>query len=271
MRRRLLPLVLTLALGACATEPPAPPVGTAMSTAQIDAAGVAVLDRILTGVRPARDLAMNRFVRCVADALIQQLPDDPSRWQVIVIDDPAANVVALPGRGLVVSAGLLTLVRHEKGIFGKIANAFESRPESAVPYDQEPMAGAIAHTLAHYASAQAAQQAAGSALGEEMRRLLATGRDGYPPSYDREQEAATDRAAFALMARAGFHPRGMLALWQDFDTATTMDYAQGLRAPRFLGVHPLDRARLKALEAGAAQALPAYDEAGGQGHRPACG
>ncbi len=153
MRRRS--ACAALALLACACATPDPYAG--LSGAALEAAGAARFAEYRREARPVLDAARNRYVRCVADALIRALPDDPAAWEVVIFDDPLPEAFAEPGRKLGVDSRLLQVAE-----------------------DQDELGAAIAHALAGVqalegkaAEVDAAGQALAARAGFEPARGLA--------------------------------------------------------------------------------------------------
>ena len=67
-----------------------------------------------------------------------------------------------------------------------------------------------------------------------------------------------------IMARAGFDPRGAVALWRN------MSAAGGARSPEWLSTHPDPASRLRELESRADALLPTMQAARSAGKAPRC-
>jgi predicted Zn-dependent protease len=82
--------------------------------------------------------------------------------------------------------------------------------------------------------------------------------------YSRLHEAEADRIGLDLMARAGFDPRGAVALWRNMER-------QGEGGTlAFLSTHPSHGQRIEALERQLPAAERLYREALAAGRRPDC-
>jgi predicted Zn-dependent protease len=80
----------------------------------------------------------------------------------------------------------------------------------------------------------------------------------------RVQESEADVVGQQLMAKAGYDPRGAVALWQN------MAAAGGGRAPEWLSTHPDPSSRLRELQARADGLLPSMEAARRAGNTPRC-
>ena len=82
--------------------------------------------------------------------------------------------------------------------------------------------------------------------------------------YSRSHESEADLTGLDLMARAGFDPRESVALWRN------MARAAGGQPVEFLSTHPGHETRVRALQAGMAEAMVLYRQARAGGRAPAC-
>lgn len=71
--------------------------------------------------------------------------------------------------------------------------------------------------------------------------------------YSRNQELEADRLGLDYMARAGYDPRGAVALWEKMGQA-------GGQPPAFLSTHPAPRQRIEELQAMLPEAMETYRE-----------
>lgn len=261
--RKHLPTVLAglalAGLAACATAPTGRSQLILVADADMARMGATAFDQVKASGKLSTDAAQLRYVRCVADALIVQLPAAWRQppWEVVVLADDSANAFALPGGKVGVHAGLLKLAA-----------------------DQDQLAAVIGHELAHVVSrhaaervsqqfaAEAALQAVNSATGgqrQQLMGLLGVGAQaGVLLPFSRQHESEADVLGQRYMAAAGFDPRAAAALWRN------MAAQPGNRPPAFLSTHPDPARRIAGLEAAAPALVPVYEEARAAGRRPAC-
>ncbi len=70
--------------------------------------------------------------------------------------------------------------------------------------------------------------------------------------YSRVQESEADHIGLVLMAKAGYDPRGAIALWQ------RMNAKGGSRPPEFLSTHPAPESRIRNIESLIPEAMHYY-------------
>jgi predicted Zn-dependent protease len=263
MRLRPAKLAALLALGlaaACTTTPTGRSQLILVSDADMDRMGATAFAQVKAGGKVSRDAGANRYVGCVARAVIAQLPE-PARskpWEVVVIDDPSANAFALPGGKVGVHTGLLKVAAN-----------------------QDQLASVIGHELGHVTSRHAAErvsnqfatdtalQVLNTATGGERQQLLGLlglgAQAGIALPFSRQHETEADVLGQRYMANAGFDPRAAATLWQNMQKQ-----AGGSRPPAWLSTHPDPQRRIQTLAAAAPGLMPAYEQARAAGRRPNC-
>jgi predicted Zn-dependent protease len=262
MHYGLICLVILL-LAACATSPLGRSQLRLFPPGEIAAMGATAFDKLKAETPQSRDPRVNRYVRCVADAITSDLraTQGQTAWEVVVFADDSANAFALPGGKVGVYTGLLR-----------------------VAVNQDQLATVIGHEVAHvladhpneristmYATQLGLQQVV-SILGgasspgqQQLMGLLGVGAQvGVILPFSRTQEREADLLGLDLMARAGFDPRQSLELWQ------RMAQAGGARPPEFLSTHPSSETRMKDLSERLPTVMPLYEQARAQGKRPNC-
>lgn len=269
----LLPLalaaVIAASVAACATT--TSPTGRtqyvgAVSQAELDQLGARAFAETKASKQQTTNAGQRSYVACVTNAIVAQLaPDWRSRgaWETAVFVDAEPNAFALPGG----KVGVYT------GIFG-------------VAKTQDQLAGVVAHEIGHVVSnhhneritrqmgTQTALQIGGALLGSAYGQSAANAavqggsvlaQTGFLLPGSRAQESEADVVGQQLMARAGFDPRGAVALWQN------MIAAGGSRPPQWLSTHPDPQARIGELQQRAASLVPEYERARAAGRKPRCG
>lgn len=200
---------------------------------------------------------VQRYVECVANQIIAQLPPDQSGldWEVVVFDEESINAFADPNGKIGVFNGLL-----------KVADT----PDS--------LAAVIGHEVAHATQGHVMDRAKrgarqdvwvmlGSAATGIRQDLLRQGvAVGLALPFAREQETDADLVGLRYMAQAGFDPRAAVTLWKN------MAAAKDSRAnvPEFLSTHPSDSTRIDNMIKSLTPALVQYNAAREAGNRPAC-
>lgn len=260
-RKHLLSAALLLAVvAACSTAPTGRRQFIVVGDGDMAKMGAAAFDEIKGKGKLANDPAAARYVGCVADALIAQLPEASRRqpWEVVLIAEDSANAFALPGGKVGVHTGLLKLATT-----------------------QDELAAVIGHELAHVVSRHAAErvsqqfateaalQVADSASGGEHQQLLgllgAGAQAGVLLPFSRKHESEADELGQRYMAEAGFDPAAAVALWQAMAKANG-----GQRVPAWLSTHPDPAQRIAKLAKRAPALAPVYQQARAAGRIPKC-
>lgn len=252
-------LLTALVLSACTVSPLGRRQLKLFPEAQMAEMGLAAFDKIKTEVPQSSDPKALAYVRCVAGAITDQLPDAAS-WEVVVFEDTSANAFALPGGRIGVHSGLF-----------KVAS------------NQDQLAAVLGHEVAHVVSGHAnervshsyaaqtgvglVQVIAGSASPgqQQLIGLLGAGvHYGILMPYSRTQETEADLVGLDLMARAGFDPRESISLW------VNMSEQSGGQPPEFLSTHPAHDTRIRGLRERMPSAMGLHEEARRAGKAPAC-
>ncbi|GEK73069.1 MULTISPECIES: M48 family metallopeptidase [Halomonas] len=208
------------------------------------------------------DAALERRVRCVADAVVDAArrhyprADVPEAWEVVVFDDPTPNAFALPGGRIGVHRGLLRVAETPAQLSAVIGHE-------------------VAHVLADHGNERLTQRlgikaallvvglfSEGELAGEPLRQALGVGaRLGISLPFSRTHEEEADLMGLEIMAAAGFAPEASVALWRN------MAAAGGGQPPQFLSTHPAHESRIEALQ----RHLAGARRLGPEAAPPACG
>ncbi len=181
----------------------------------------------VNNVRP-ENLDIQTFVECIADQLIDVLPDefDGLDWEIIVFEDESPNAYALMGGKIGVNTGIF-----------KVAET------------PDALAAVIGHEIAHltedHVYERAQRHLAGEAIGiigSAITRLPSTTRTAtalaFTLPFSRSQETDADIVGLRYMSLAGFDPRSTINLWKNMS-------AQGdSQRSDFASTHPSDSRRL---------------------------
>ena len=263
MRHTIAMLVVVALLAACATTTTSTGrrqyVG-AVSQAQLNQLGAQAFTEAKQKGPLSKDAKQNAYVRCVVNALVQQLPADQRSiaWETAVFAEKEPNAYALPGGKVGVNTGIFTVAKN-----------------------QDQLAAVIGHEIGHVVERHHDERitrqmgAAGAvqllgALAGDYGQLASQGgsmlaQTGFLLPGSRTQESEADVVGQRMMAQAGFDPRAAVALWQN------MIAAGGSRPPQWLSTHPDPQSRISELQARANQLVPTYEQARAAGRRPQCG
>lgn len=256
-------LFICILLTACATSPTGRKQLILIGDDQMNKMGITSFQQMKTSQKVSHNKKTNRYVNCVADAIIKALPEKWSgeQWEVVVFEDKSANAFALPGGKIGVHTGLLKVAQNADQL-------------AAV------MGHEVGHVLARHGAERVSQQVAAQTgmqvadvmvkqkvKGSTEQRLLMAGlglgaKFGVLLPYSRTHESEADLIGLELMARAGFQPEQSVNLWQNMAKA-----AGGKRPPQFMSTHPNPEKRIKQLQENMSQAKQIRQNSP---HRPKC-
>lgn len=261
MARMIAMIAIMSLLFACAVSPTGRKQVLLFSGDQMSQMGVAAYESLQKEKQPVKDTKVNRYVNCVTDHLLKQLPAELKSvaWEVSVFDDETPNAFALPGGKIGVHTGML-----------EIAST------------QEQLAAVIGHEIGHVwanhgnermsqnAVAQMGMQVASVIAGEPSpEKQMALGAlgiatQGVVLKYSRKHEKEADAIGLDMMAKAGFDPQQAVTLWKK------MAEQGGARPPEFMSTHPSEATRIEKLKAQMSGVMPFYKRAVNSGNKPNC-
>lgn len=205
---------------------------------------------------------LTAYVACVAQAIVNELSEGPSQWEIAVFRDPSANAFALPGGKIGVNTGLLEIATNQDQLAAVIGHE-------------------VGHVLANHSNERLSQEYAVNIIlsliysffGDESKisddiaiKALGLGAQfGVLLPFSRTHESESDAIGLDLMAQAGFDPRKSVSLWRNMERASK---SQSLE---FLSTHPSHDTRIEDLKANMDQAMQLFESARAQGRQPMCG
>ncbi|RUO38753.1 peptidase [Aliidiomarina shirensis] len=211
----------------------------------------------------SNDPELNAYAQCVADAIIEVLPDEYANieWEVAVFDSEAINAFALPGGHIGFYTGIMKLAENEHQL-------------AAI------MGHEIGHVMAEHSSERMSTNLviSGGLLGADMllserpteQRAMIMGALGIGTQlavalpYSRTHESEADEIGLDLMARAGFRPEEAPKLWENMA-------AQGSGStPELLSTHPSPTSRIRDLSSQVPGVMPLYQARVSAGSLPKC-
>ncbi|GMQ96147.1 MAG: M48 family metallopeptidase [Gammaproteobacteria bacterium] len=252
----LLIMLVPMALAGCGTSPTGRNQLLVFPADQLDAMGVQAFEEMRTQLTVETDPAVNDYVRCVATAITDEVPDKGTSWEVVVFKDDNANAFALPGGKMGVYTGMLKVAENQDQLASVLGHE-------------------VGHVIAQHGNERMSQQqltnvalAAASASGyldtASMQALGLGAQIGILLPYSRAHESEADVIGLDLMAQAGFDPRESVQLWKN------MEKTGGGAPPEFLSTHPAGGTRIDNLLSQMADALGAYNDARAKGRKPDC-
>ena len=260
MLKKIVVVLITLLVISCVTSPTGRKQLVLMPVDQVDAMGVEAFNTIKQETPLETNSQVNRYVTCVANAIIQVSNSTVKSWEIAVFKDESANAFALPGGKIGVNTGLLKVAEDQNQLGTVIGHE-------------------VAHVLANHSNERVSQEYAiqqgmeliqavtnvQTQMGQTMMGLLGVGAQfGILLPYSRVHESEADLLGLNLMATAGFDPRASITLWQN------MERAGGSDPPEFLSTHPSHSTRINDLQNAMNNALPLYQQAQVSGRRPNC-
>lgn len=259
-------LMSSLLMAGCSVSPTGERTLLLNSPQQMNAMGSQSFEQMKQKLDIETDARTNRYVQCVADAILMQVPREygyaPQDWELVVFKDEAVNAFALPGGKMGVYTGMLKLTENQHQLASVIGHE-------------------VSHVLAQHGNARMSQQmltqlgmaAATIALADrvdtktQQAAILAMGlgvQYGVLLPYSRQHESEADKLGQSLMAQAGFDPREAVTLWQK------MAQKGNAQPPELLSTHPAPGTRIRQLDAQVQAYMPLYQQALAQGRRPKC-
>ena len=261
MKNVTLLVAVSALLLACATSPTGRKQLLLMPEGQLNKMGIAAFAEMKKKSTIESSTVTNRYVNCVAKAVIGALPEEQQAgWEVVVFKEDSANAFALPGRKIGVHTGML-----------KIAST------------QDQLASVIGHEVGHVLAqhgnermsigtvAQLGYQVANASLNDgsrESKMIMAAigigAQVGVQLPFSRAHESEADLMGQQLMARAGFNPEASVEVWQNM--------AKGSKGapPEFLSTHPAHSTRIQQLQSTMEGAMNTYRVARMGGAKPKC-
>lgn len=265
--------VLVLGLVGCATSPTGRKQLQLLPEDTMAQMGVQSFQQVKQETPAAKDPQKVAYVRCVADALVKNIPADLAKragveggnWEVVVFEVEEPNAFALPGGKIGVHTGLLNYAKTPDQLAAVIGHEIahvaaehgnERVSQSLAAESGMSLLGAIAATN-DPAKAERRQLVLGLiGLGAQVGLLL---------PFSRTHESEADEIGLELMARAGFNPDQAVNLWENMSKA-----GGGARPPEFLSTHPAPETRIANLRALAPKAKTLQKEALAAGRHPSC-
>jgi predicted Zn-dependent protease len=180
------------------------------------------------------DSNVQRYVRGVADRLVQVSERPHLPWGFHVLDDAAINAFAFPGGFIFITRGLLTHITSES-----------------------ELAGVLGHEIGHVTARHSAQMITraqiaqtglivGSVVSPTVRDIAGAASAGLGLlflKYGRDAEHQADELGFRYVTRDGYDPRGISTTFQML--AATTSLTGGGRLPEWQSTHPYPENRVE--------------------------
>jgi predicted Zn-dependent protease len=210
------------------------------SPKQLDEMGSSSFEELKKKEKINQDPAINQFVQCVANAIIEQVPQSvhEGSWEVVVFDSEQVNAFALPGGKIGVYTGLLKVTDNQHqlaAVIGhEVGHVIEQHSNERLSSNSLAQTGLVLASAVLEANDVKARQQwmAGLGLGLQYGVLM---------PYSRSHESEADIVGEDLMAKSGFDPSASIELWKN------MAKASGQQPPEWLSTHPSHTTRIQQL------------------------
>jgi len=212
---------------------------TEMSVEQEIALGDDLTARLLGAMPPLNDPELQSYVNRVGRWLTLQTERPDLPWRFVVVDTDSLGAFATPGGNIIVTTGLLRLMRDENELAGvlahEIAHVVEKHHAKAI------MKQARAELARDVAADIASQYVSKNPLVTEA--LMNAGMNIYSSGLDQSDELAADSAGTVIAARGGYDPLGLLLVLTTLDSIDTAEP----RGSLMFSTHPPTRERIDRL------------------------
>ena len=261
---KLLTVVVTvIAIAACTTSPTGRKQLNFFSGSALNSMGAEAFSQIKQEETVSTDPALNQYAQCIADAIIEVLPQEYSHieWEVVVFESATINAFALPGGYIGFYTGILKLAENEHQVAAvmghEIGHVMADHSSERLSTNLLISAGLLAADIAtsERSAGQRAMIMAGLGITSQLAVAL---------PYSRRHESEADEIGLDLMARAGFQPDQAPRLWE------LMAQAGGGGTPELLSTHPSPDSRIRDLTNQIPRVMPYYEERARQGRLTRC-
>lgn len=261
---KLLTVVVTvIVVAACTTSPTGRKQLNFFSGSALNSMGAEAFAQIKQEEKVSSDAELNQYAQCIADAIIEVLPQEYSHieWEVVVFESATINAFALPGGYIGFYTGILKLAENEHQVAAvmghEIGHVMADHSSERLSTNLLISAGLLAADIAtsDRSAGQRAMIMAGLGITSQLAVAL---------PYSRRHESEADEIGLDLMARAGFQPDQAPRLWE------LMAQAGGGGTPELLSTHPSPDSRIRDLTNQIPRVMPYYEERARQGRLTRC-
>jgi len=261
---KLLTVVVTvIVVAACTTSPTGRKQLNFFSGSALNSMGAEAFAQIKQEENVSSDAELNQYAQCIADAIIEVLPQEYSHieWEVVVFESATINAFALPGGYIGFYTGILKLAENEHQVAAvmghEIGHVMADHSSERLSTNLLISAGLLTADIAtsNRSAGQRAMIMAGLGITSQLAVAL---------PYSRRHESEADEIGLDLMARAGFQPDQAPRLWE------LMAQAGGGGTPELLSTHPSPDSRIRDLTNQIPRVMPYYEERARQGRLTRC-
>jgi predicted Zn-dependent protease len=221
--------------------------------------GLTEFEKLKQSTPISKDAKLNDMVRRVGQRIAAVAPLPGAQWEFVVFDQPdTANAFCLPGGKVGVYTGILPITKDEAGLAVVIGHEVS---HAVARHGNERMSQALLTQLGGQGLSMALQNNSEKTRDLWLGIYGGAATVGWVLPHSRAQESEADRLGLIYMARAGYDPRAAVEFWKRFKAYYD---AHGNQQWQFLSTHPLDDARIRALEEQMPAALAEYQKHGGR-------
>lgn len=194
---------------------------------------------ILLGAAPLlNDAALQNYVNKVGYWVAQQSSQPNLSWRFGVLDDDDVNAFAAPSGYVLITKGLLAILRNESELAGVLAH------EVGHIQQQHHLRQVVQQRISQAFVGESANVSIQLGLKGDSEAIQFKTTDLYSNGLARNDELEADRVGVVLAARAGYDPFGLPTALQTMDALKSDDPALAL----LFKTHPKPSERLAELE-----------------------
>jgi beta-barrel assembly-enhancing protease len=224
MRRIMMALSLTVALGACAVSQ--------QQEVEMGASYAAQIDQQLPLVT---DPEINRYINVLGDSLARLADSRELTWTFRVVDSPEVNAFAVPGGFIYINRGLIQRAQNMSQVAGVLGHEIGHVTERhSVKQMQKAQGANVGVTLACVLTRVCEGQAAGALINVAGGAVFA--------KFSRSDEQEADREGVKNVVRAGIDPNGIPEMFEIL-LAERRSNPSAMEA--WFATHPLEEDRIE--------------------------
>ncbi len=255
-------VIFTLVLSSCASVPVTGRSGLHLvPDSELTSRSYQEYNEVLKKSKLSSDVAKVSMVRRVGQriaAASEELLEETGRaadirnyqWEFNLIeDDKTVNAWCMPGGKVAVYTGLLPISKDENGLAVVVGHEVA---HAIAKHGNERMSQGLLAQFGAIGLSVALSRSPGVTSDIFMQAYGVGSQVGFLLPYSRVHESEADHIGLILMAKAGYDPRGAVALWQ------RMNARGGSRPPEFLSTHPAPESRIREIEAEIPEAMQYY-------------
>ncbi|MGB5062206.1 MAG: M48 family metalloprotease, partial [Candidatus Competibacter sp.] len=245
MSHRLLPLILSLSLGAASFTPAGaqsillPDMGDPsrvyFGADDEQQMGLQIMRQLRARGAVLDDVQLNEYLDSVGQSIVTYADQNGVPFTFFLVRNPSINAFALPHNFIGINTGLLLATQREDELAGVIAHEIAHVSQKHIVRaiaDMKrltlPLAAAmLASAALAVASSQAGQAAMVGAMAASAQHQI---------SFTRANEQEADRIGMQLLAKAGFDPQGMSDFFTKLERMSSGEARN--QVPEMLLTHP---------------------------------